>query len=577
MPVSNLINQIRGTQRSNTRDRYLAERNALDLLEINLEVKDKEKSDYLTGAGNDYKMLLGQLSDRNITEEELKSVKGSLGKIGKGFKKSEYNDDTVVGSFHNFYESQLNEAIEDVDDSMKWRGTLQDIVTSLDNIPKYDEKVGAYNTQHTIDIMKNITNQKSYYADNNQEILDTLGQMEQVGVQRNYVQSQLERYRKEPPPATNPTMQSAVNEAAEARSQGNWNLAYSILTGAVGSDVTDAKSTMLSPVEIQLQDAEKIRKGLLQNLPTKQTEAQLKQTGELYEEIQAIVNSAYSKTDFSLNSAMINEQMTNLRNKTIEMDSRTQDSEIFGTNNKAYAAWWSGMISETGDGWGNYNYADNVPYMRKGVVQPGKALGEYNMEYNHDISETMVNNYSSIIYDISDKIGREGEGSLSYTQSIMAGVGRAYLQTHPDYTDNEWVKREIEEENEGDVGDKTVKGAKKLNASQIKNSNSKYKKGVQRVSELTKERNSIINFERNARPTLPSGKSSKEASDDKIISILPSKSKKRISEIELAIRKINVDNRKIQAKLGDELLDSSKKSTKPWYDTEEVQNLIPSK
>ena len=55
MPIGKFINELTRNSPGRQRNRYLAERNALDLMEINIKSQKSEKADYLTGQGNEYR------------------------------------------------------------------------------------------------------------------------------------------------------------------------------------------------------------------------------------------------------------------------------------------------------------------------------------------------------------------------------------------------------------------------------------------------------------------------------------------------------------------------------------------
>jgi len=576
MPLPQLIDAITRHSRGQRRDKYLAERNALDLLEINLKEKDNQKKDYLTGQGKNYEMLINQLSDQNITQEEFKNVQSSLSKIENNFKDSDYSDDIVASSYHNFYKSNLNEAMENVEESMQWRGELKEIVTSLDNIPKYDKESGSYNTQHTVDIMDNITRKKAQYADKNRNILETLSKLEEIGVQRGYVTAQLQRYKETPiDEKANPTLAIAVREAAEARKHGDWNLAYGYLTKAAGSELKDAKANSKTAGQLQKEYNDRARESFRRNV--RYGESNPHKEGKLGTEYNILHSqfASYPSTvsDWgSIDSSQIDRRFRTIVKRTIKLDNALGDitgGDLLGGNAllqhqssfkddmSSYAALMSGMIMP-GEGKGNYNYADGKVYMKGGKVLEGAAIGEYDMPMSETVKATMRDNVGNIIYDVS-----EG-GEQAYVQDTMAGDAMAYIETLPQWVDDEWVRPELSPEEAALHLKETAEERQK----KIETSNKQYGTAQSRLVKLEAQKAALISKIRKTKK----GYQDTETYDDKRIEGIRKSAggaKKQFDTLNLKIRLEEDTLKHLRKLLGEDI-------SEEYNDTAEARDIVNS-
>ena len=586
--TAKLFQSLTTLERGNRRNSYLAERNALDLLELNLEEQKEDKAEFLLTRKNDYSALSKQLADPNITREEIDSVKETMNLLEKQGGESEYSDDILHQSQERFYRSNINEMIEDTEDEFAWRGELSGIVTLLDNLHKGDagtNNAGKFRPDQARDILNNMSNLRGRRAGENKDRDLALERLYNVGTQRSYVESQLAKYSaytpeqwKEltPAPGIESFTKGMVIEAEEARNVGDYGLAYNILQQAIGVDKKTAiqmQKNQKTPGEIQAEYDETVRQSFIQNTRAGGTNpVEKEQLGDsFYNKHKQFVDYPTTKGNFNLNPGEIDRRFRILTDMIIGSDNKLgtlvggnallQHKGAFGTNQAAYAGIMAGWIMK-GEGKGNYNYADGTPYMVGSKIQEGKAIGEYNMPMTKTVEENIRLNVSQIMYDKNGLGGAEGE--LSYIQDVMAGDARAYLTTLPQWLDNEWVEAEqSEEEAAQHIEDKNA-----LRQAKIKEANKTFGVKSTELESAMAEKQALID---KVRATKSIYANKKEYSDKRIegISNDIGGKKKEFRKLNIKIKLLEEEIKGLKKDLGGDL-------SEDYNDTAEARNIVNS-
>jgi len=590
MSTVKLFQSLTALERGNRRNRYLAERNALDLLEINLKEQEKDKDEFLVTRKNDYSALSKQLTDPNITQEEIDNVKKTMNLLEKQGSQSEYSDDILYQSQERFYRSNINEMIEDTEDEFAWRGELSNIVTSLDNLHKGDagtNNAGKFRPDQARDILNNMSNLRARRAGENKERDLALDRLYTVGTQRSYVENQLAKYSAytpeewkelEPAPGIQSFTKGMVAEAEDARNVGDYTLAYNILQKAIGVDTKTAiqiEKNQKTPGEIQAEYDESVRQSFIQNTRAGGTNpVEKEQLGEsFYNKHKQFVDYPTTKGNFNLNPGEIDRRFRILTDMIIESDNiggtglggwvggnaLKQHRKAFGDNQAAYAGIMAGWIVK-GKGKANYNYADGTPYMKNGVIQEGKAIGEYNMPMTKTVEENIRLNVSKVIYDV-DGLGSEN-GELSYIQDVMAGDARAYLTTLPKWVDNEWVEPEQTEEEAA----QHIKDKEALRQVKVKEANRTFGVKSTELESAMAEKQALIDKVRATKSIY----SDKEKYSDKRIEGISNDiggKKKEFRKLNTKIKLLEEEIKDLQKVLGDDL-------SEDYNDTAEARDIV---
>ena len=580
MSTSKLFQSLTAIERGNRRNRYLAERNALDLLEINLKEQEKDKDEFLVTRKNDYSALSKQLADPNITQEEIDNVKKTMNLLEKQGSQSEYGDDILYQSQERFYRSNINEMIEDTEDEFAWRGELSDIVTLLDNLHKGDagtNNAGKFRPDQARDILNNMSNLRARRAGENKERDLALDRLYTVGTQRSYVENQLAKYSaytpeqwKElsPAPGIESFTKGMVAEAEEARNVGDYTLAYELLTKSIGADTKTAiqiQKSQKTPSEIQAEveaaNDEYRRKVFIQDVRADDTAGAMKsEIGDHWYGVhKQFADYPHTAGNMLLRPAEIDRRFRLITAGIIDKDKWGGDvlrshRSSFGDNQAAYAGIMAGWIMK-GEGKGNYNYADGTAYMKNGVIQEGKAIGEYNMPRTESVEETIRNNISNLKYDTED-------GELISIQDVFAGDARAYLTTLPQWVDNEWVEPEqTEEEAAQHVEDKEA-----LRQAKVKEANKTFGVKSTELESAMAEKQALIDKVRATKSIY----SDKEKYSDKRIEGISNDiggKKKEFRKLNTKIKLLEEEIKDLQKVLGDDL-------SEDYNDTAEARDIV---
>lgn len=560
-------------QYRNEQDAYREEKLALDYLELNIAQEDKGKKDFLTSQSESYGGLASQVADGNITRKEIKDIKGSLNLLDKQFENSKYTDDVVISSSTNKFKTMINESLEIAEDNLNWREDKQGIVTALGNIPKYDEESGKYNVQAIAETLENISNLKEYYSGQDEAKYKVLKEFEKVGVQRNVVQSELQRYTDNPiDEKINPTKAAAFREAKVARAQGDWGRAYTLLTGSALSDVTDKeaidKANVKTMAQIEKEYNDAARKSFVQHTRTKDNKSVTKQRlGGMYQFHSQYADYPTNAGDFNLNPTEIDRRFRIMVDGIIDFDNiggtiiggnaLKQHKSAFKDDMPSYAALMSGMIMK-GEGKGNYNYADGTPYMEAGKVLEGRAIGDYDMPMSETIESTMRNNVGNIKYDTRDG------GDNAAIQDAFAGNSMSYITTLPQWLDNEWVKPTQTPEE----ASRTLKEAQTLRKEEVDTANKNIGNSQSKVNSWKKQKENLI---AKVRKSKKGYEDTEQYDDERIQSINKSSggASKMFRELN---KKIKLEEEKIKdlkKLLGDDI-------SEEYNDTAEARDIVDS-
>tara|TARA_R110000744_G_scaffold150693_2_gene264055 strand:+ start:1425 stop:3248 length:1824 start_codon:yes stop_codon:yes gene_type:complete len=601
MAIINYPGRARQNQYRDERDAYQEEKLALDFLKLDISQDDKREKDFLTSQAESYGGLMAQVQDGNITQEEISGIKKGLNLLDKEFKNSEYKDSTIIGATSNKYKTLLNESLEIAEDNFAWRGVKKDIVNSLINIPNYNATTGGYNTEAIKSTLQNIQNQKEYYAGEDKVKYDILEKFEKEGIKRNVVQNQLQRYTKNKiDEKENPTKAAAFREAKIAREEGDWDRAYSLLTGSSLTDVTDEKSrldSMPTPEDtarIESDDARLKFRNL--NMTGINTAAQKNGLGKYFQVWNLFASYPTSKGNWdnpdgspggeTLSPSNIAARFKAIPDFIIKQDNLEGDAlgggiystgpaKYFNTPNgdrmyDAHAAYMYGLILKPIDkDDGSFNYADGAQYMKNGRVLPGMGIGEYKINLTEDIRNKMRANVKNIEYDI------DGEENKEQIQFSMAGAAEAYITTLPKWTDNKWSTDNIttnkeSKDLEGLGQDKVIEETKIIDTK-----NEEYVNNASALKKLLKQKQDLLAKVRKSKK----GYEDTKAYDDKRIEGIHAKeggAHKRFMVLNTNIKLRQEKLIDIEKLLGGSLKIKESKDEVPWYDSKETQDILDS-
>ena len=601
MAIINYPGRARQNQYRDERDAYQEEKLALDFLKLDISQDDKREKDFLASQAESYGGLMAQVKDGNITQEEIGDIEKGLNLLDKEFKNSEYKDSTIIGATSNKYRTLLNESLEIAKDDFAWRGVKKGIVNSLINIPNYNSTTGGYNTEAIKSTLQNIQNQKAYYAGEDKAKYDILEKFEQEGIKRNVVQNQLQRYTQNKiDEKLNPTKAAAFREAKIAREEGDWNRAYSLLTGSSLSDVADEKSRLNSMPSFkdlaeQESDATRLKFANL-NQKGANTASQKKGMGKYYDVYNTFASYPTSKGNWAnpdgspsgeiLSPSIIAARFQEIPDFIIKQDEMKGDAlggghyytgpaKYFKTPNgdrmyDAHAAYMYGLIqSPTDKDDGSFNYVDGTQYMKNGKVLKGRGIGEYKINLNENIRNKMRANFKEIKYDI------DGEENIEQIQFAMAGAAEAYITTLPKWTDNKWstdniTTNEQSEDLKGLGQDKVIARTKIVDEK-----NKEYANTASSLKQLLKQKENLIAKVRKSKK----GYEDIEAYDDKRIEGIHAKeggANKRFRVLNTNIKLKQEALINIKKLLGGSLKIKESNDEVPWYDSKETQDIINS-
>ena len=275
MPIN--FGNSRNSRIRNQQDVYQEERNAFDLLKLDIKQQDDALVKEIKANEQNFSDLATQLQDGNITQEELLGVRKSLGILEKEQGLSPFKDDSLLSAVNKRYISNINESIEFVQDEINFRNDASSILETIQK-GDYEKNVGKYNTKDMIDVLENINNKLENETAQNADAQKStrtlaLTGYKARGIQKLTVQQELNQERNNPSPIGS-ARQIATKSAKEAAERGDWTRAYNIVTGEETRDASVAaqreKDDYQSPSELffsqQAVKTEEIRSYVKQKL-----------------------------------------------------------------------------------------------------------------------------------------------------------------------------------------------------------------------------------------------------------------------------------------------------------------------
>ena len=255
MPIN--FGNSRNSRIRNQQDVYQEERNAFDLLKLDIKQQDDALVKEIKANEQNFSDLATQLQDGNITQEELLGVRKSLGILEKEQGLSPFKDDSLLSAVNKRYISNINESIEFVQDEINFRNDASSILETIQK-GDYEKNVGKYNTKDMIDVLENINNKLENETAQNADAQKStrtlaLTGYKARGIQKLTVQQELNQERNNPSPIGS-ARQIATKSAKEAAERGDWTRAYNIVTGEETRDASVAaqreKDDYQSPSEL---------------------------------------------------------------------------------------------------------------------------------------------------------------------------------------------------------------------------------------------------------------------------------------------------------------------------------------
>ena len=589
MATRSLFRDLLPFGRDVKREKYLAQRNAIDMLELNLKIDEaterKERYDvgekrekarfeefeegtHLDEIKNRFAPIIATLSDANILKTELPDIKKSINAIMSDKKD---NMSVEIKAGYDYHKNIADEMIENIQDIHLSRTNAFTTIDEINDLTRLIKNVGKYNTDASGKIVENAMAKQEYYTkEGNADMMEFYGEAIKTGTGMNFVLRQLAKYPSDYSWKDTEISQKATVEAArDAYQAKDWGLAYQHLSGMPGAAKADEKLGMKSQTELQEMISENIRRAIKQNMNIGVKTASKETTGKYWGTIEAFTSYGTGKEDHILSLRELRRNFSRMLKRIDDEDA--WEGNVRGDVKKDFegqadefimsAAHLAGDISKTPDG--DYIYADMKPFMIDGEVIKGMELGTHIMGDSEEIQKQRNLNISKLKYDLQEK------NDMDLLQLIHANAGQTILDTDTKYQERRL--KALSTETAKDVETYDIDEVDKTFQTKLAKNKFGYKTASRQIRELeAKDRRLLAQLKA---VTLPSGKLGSSKSDE-YLRTLP-QFKDEFAQISDDIAKWKNQMIKHRKALG---LDFNQKDFEeiPWYYQSEAQAIVDS-